>query len=254
MSNAQLTDAHWEKIYAFLQMQEAIHLGKEAACRRVVEAVLWILRSGAQWRLLPPEQGHWNSVYRRFRRWGRHRIWEKMFDFFCQDEDLKKLMGDSTVVRAHACAAGAPAPGQVFPVPQQLGRSKGGFSTKIHLLINSHEKPQRVILTPGQAGDAPQIPHLLDHLSPDFGIFDKAYDTNNVLDYFESHDMTPVIPPKVNRVVQREYDKELYTERNLIERFIGKIKQFRRVFSRFDKYARTYLHFIHFACVLISIR
>jgi transposase len=155
---------------------------------------------------------------------------------------------------AHACAAGAPAPGQVFPPPQQLGRSKGGFSIKIHLLINSHEKPQRVILTPGPAGDAPQIPHLLDQLSPDFGIFDKAYDTNNVLDYFESHDMTPVIPPKVNRVVQREYDKEIYKERNLIERFIGKIKQFRRVFSRFDKYARTYLHFIHFACVLISLR
>ena len=83
---------------------------------------------------------------------------------------------------------------------------------------------------------------------------DKAYDTDNVLDYFESRKITPVIPPKANRVVQREYDQELYKERNLIERFIGKIKQFRRVFSRFDKYARTYLHFIHFACVLISIR
>lgn len=62
------------------------------------------------------------------------------------------------------------------------------------------------------------------------------------------------MPPKANRVVQREYDREIYKERNLVERFIGKIKQFRRVFSRFDKYAQTYWHFIHFAFVLISLR
>ena len=79
---------------------------------------------------------------------------------------------------------------------------------KSTLLINGNEQPQRVILTPGQAGDAPQVPHLFDQLSPNFGILDKAYDTDNVLEYFESHDITPVIPPKVNRVVQREYDKE----------------------------------------------
>jgi transposase len=254
MSNAELTDAHWQKIYAFLLLQEAIRLGEETACRRFVEAVLWVLRSGAQWRLLPAQRGRWNSVYRRFRRWGRHRIWEKMFDFFCHDEDLKKLIGDSTVVRAHACAAGAPAPGQALPFHQELGRSRGGFSTKIHFLISGNEQPQRVILTPGQAGDAPQVPHLFDQLSPNFGILDKAYDSDKVLEYFENHDITPVIPPKANRVVQREYDKELYKERNLIERFIGKIKQFRRVFSRFEKYARTYLHFIHFACALISLR
>ena len=110
MSNVKLTDAAWQKIFSFLQEQDGIHLGKEADCRRFVEAVLWILRSGAQWRLLPAEPGRWNSVYRRFRRWGRHRIWENMLAFFSNDADVKKLMGDSTVVRAHACAAGAPAP------------------------------------------------------------------------------------------------------------------------------------------------
>lgn len=174
--------------------------------------------------------------------------------FFSGDADVKTLMGDSTVVRAHAGAAGAPAPGQALPVNQALGRSRGGLSTKIHFVVNGIGNPLRAILTPGQAADAPQVPLLFDQFSASIAILDKAYDTDAVLAFFESQGTTPVIPPKANRVVRRDYDRQLYKERNLIERFIGKIKQFRRVFSRFDKYARSYLHFIHFACALIWLR
>lgn len=254
MSNPELTDAQWKKILDFLRQQDGIHVGDEAKCRPFVEAVLWILRSGAQWRRLPEEYGRWNSVYRRFRRWGRHRIWEKMFAFFTETTDDGILIGDSTVVRAHACAAGAPAPGQLFPPNQALGRSRGGFTTKLHIVVNAFGKPLRVILTPGQAADAPQVPELFQPFSARIVILDKAYDTNAVIDFFENQGVLPVIPPKANRVVQRNYDRTLYKERNLIERFIGKIKQFRRVFSRFDKYARSYLHFIYFACALIWLR
>jgi transposase len=160
MSKVQLPDAQWQKIFDFLGQQEGIHLGHESTCRRFVEAVLWILRSGAPWRLLPAENGRWNSVYRRFRRWGRYRIWEKMLAFFSHDADVKTLMGDSTVVRAHACAAGAPAPGQALPPNQALGRSRGGFSTKIHFIVNGIGKPLRALPTPGQAADAPQVCRL----------------------------------------------------------------------------------------------
>jgi transposase len=254
MSKVKLPDAQWQKIFEFLQQQEGIHLGKESACRPFVEAVLWILRSGAPWRLLPAENGRWNSVYRRFRRWGRYRIWEKMLAFFSDDADVNTLMGDSTIVRAHACAAGAPAPGQALPPHQALGRSRGGFSTKIHFLVNGLGQPLRALLTPGQAADSPQVPLLFDQFAPGMAILDKAYDTDAVLAFFADQGTIPVIPPKANRVVQRDYDRQVYKKRNRIERFIGKLKQFRRVFSRFDKYARTYLHFIHFACALIWLR
>jgi transposase len=103
----KLTGEQWQKILPVLKTYPQIRLGAGRDCRRFLGAVLWVTRSGAQWRLLPRKYGRWNSVYKRFSRWSDLKVFEKLFEHLSQDRDMEHLLIDSTVVRAHACAAGA---------------------------------------------------------------------------------------------------------------------------------------------------
>jgi len=107
MTTVKFSNDQWTKIRDFLRADPHVYVGQEADCRRFVEAVLWIGRSGAQWRLLPPEYGQWNTVYKRFARWCDAGVWERMLTHFATDADMESVMIDSTIVRAHPCAAGA---------------------------------------------------------------------------------------------------------------------------------------------------
>ena len=108
MRPVKLRENEWQKLHAFLRGCPQVYVGSVRKCRRFVEAVLWVGRSGAQWRLLPHEYGKWNSVYKRYARWCEQGVWERMFEAFVHDPDMENVMVDSTVVRAHPCAAGAP--------------------------------------------------------------------------------------------------------------------------------------------------
>lgn len=107
--SVKLRDDQWEKLHGFVQGHPGVYAGQSEDCRRFLEAVLWIAKSGAQWRLLPAEYGNWNSVYKRFQRWSERSVWQAMFEVFADDPDMRELMLDSSVIRAHASAAGAPA-------------------------------------------------------------------------------------------------------------------------------------------------
>src|SRR3712207_5395217 len=101
MTTVSLPDDQWIKIRTFLRSDPHAYVGTdEQACRRFVEAVLWVDRSGAQWRLLPAEYGNWNSVYKRFARWCDQGVWERMLTHFAHDPDMEHGILDSTIVRA----------------------------------------------------------------------------------------------------------------------------------------------------------
>ena len=105
--SVKLTDEQLEKILPVLKTFPELRLGLPRQSRRFLEAVLWITRSGSQWRLLPKEYGNWNTVYKRFARWSKLGVFEKLFEHLSTDRDLEYLLIDSTIVRAHACSSGA---------------------------------------------------------------------------------------------------------------------------------------------------
>ena len=107
MSSITISNESWSLIYSFLETCDEIYTKNETEVRKFVEGVLYITRSGAQWRLLPREYGAWNSVYKRFDRWSKKGVWKKLFLHFSQDKDLEYIMIDASVMSAHACAAGA---------------------------------------------------------------------------------------------------------------------------------------------------
>ena len=108
MSTIKLSPGPWSRVLEFLRSQPDLYVGQESDCKRFIEAIIWMSRSGAPWRLLPSEYGKWNSVYKRFARWCEGGIWERMHQHFIDDPDMEYLIIDSTVVRAHHSAAGAP--------------------------------------------------------------------------------------------------------------------------------------------------
>ena len=137
---------------------------------------------------------------------------------------------------------------------QALGRSRGGFSTKIHVNVDALGNPLRFVLTGGQRHDFSQAEALLMDFIFERVIADRAYDADAFLDWIAGLGAEAVIPPRKNRKQQRPYDAHLYKERHLVECFINKLKQFRRLFSRFDKLATRFLGFLSLAAALIWLR
>ena len=128
------------------------------------------------------------------------------------------------------------------------------MSTKIHALVDALGNPIGFLLTPGQAHDLAGADALLPLVVADIVIADKAFDADaRVIEPLAAANKIAVIPPKSNRTTPRQYDKELYKARHLIENFFCKLKQFRAIATRYHNTARNFLTAIHLVASFICL-
>lgn len=245
----EISDEQWDAIKQLLPGQEGDPGATAKANRLFANAVMWIAKTGAPWRDLPERFGKWNSVFQRFNRWCKTGVFHTIMEAL-QDPDLGVLLLDSTMIRAHQHAAGAE--GSTAEA-EALGRSRGGFSTKIHMACNGLGKPVTILLTPGQDHDVTQGLALIETSNAEKVIADKGYDSNAFVEAIKAKGAEPVIPPRSNRTEEHAYDKEEYKRRNVVERFINVMKQCRRVATRYEKTARNFLGIVQLAAISVLL-
>ncbi|MEH7900743.1 IS5 family transposase [Rhizobium laguerreae] len=248
-----LRDDQWERIRGFVPGGTKGKRGPRTNNRLFLDALLWMARSGSRWRDLPERLGDYRSVKRRYYRWIEMGVLDEMLAMLAREADLEWLMIDSTIVRAHQHAAGARKV-KGGPDAQGLGRSRGGLSTKIHAATEALGLPVRLIASPGQRNDIAFAHDLVDGIQAAATIADKGYDADHLCDKITETGADVVIPPKRNRKLQRPYDADLYKERNRIERFFSKLKQFRRVATRYDKLLANFMGFVKLAAIAIWLK
>lgn len=134
---------------------------------------------------------------------------------------------------------------------EAIGKSRGGLSTKIHAAVDAFGNPVRLLLTAGQTSEYTQAEALIEGFEAGYVLADKGYDSDQFVSAIEKNHAVPVIPSKKNRKVPRDLDKVLYKERNAVERFFQKLKNFRRIATRYERLARNYLAMLSLVSTVI---
>jgi transposase len=276
MVRHRLTDQQWELVRDFFP--PPARTGRPPRDRRaILDGIFWILRTGAPWRDLPKELGPWATTWDLFDTWSNDGMLDAILsrlraagsDAGLIDRELWCI--DGTVVLAARCAAGGgKADDPEEPPDHALGRSRGGFSTKIHLLCDSHGHPLHFHLTPGQAHETTALVPLLEDAEerlvdgdgeplawPVALAGDKGFRADWIDEYLLELGIRPVIPSKENedraaRAV--EFDREAYRRRSIVECLIGWLKECRRICSRFEKTAKNFGGMIKMAFIQRYLR
>ena len=126
-----------------------------------------------------------------------------------------------------------------------------GLNTKIHLAVDAHGMPVRILITEGTRADCKEAVHLIEGISAEVLLADRGYDTNDILAYASSAGMEAVIPPKKNRMEQREYDRYLYRLRHLVENAFLHLKRWRGIATRYAKTSDAFIAAVQVRCIAI---
>ena len=133
----------------------------------------------------------------------------------------------------------------------RYGSHKRGLNSKIHLAVNEKGLPLAVSITSGTVADCTEAVSLIENLKAEGLIADRAYDTDEIITFSVEHYKIVVIPPKRNRKLQRDYDKEIYKMRHFVENVILDLKHWRGIATRYDKLTESFLAAVFCRCIAI---
>lgn len=211
----------------------------------MVEAIFYVLRTAVAWRDLPACYGPWNSVYTRWRRWGALGLWQEILRLLSRRAVGRVRFIDGSHVKCHQFATN-PAGGQSA---QAIGRTKGGLNTKIAALVEGRGRLMAAAIAPGQVYEVEASAPLLETLRRVLLVGDKGFDSDALRRQMLAQGCVASIPPRSGRRTPAWFHRGFYRQRHKIENFFQRIKVFKRISTRYEKLALTFLNFVLVAAV-----
>ena len=244
MPRTMLNDQHWSKLTTIFRH---FNIYLKLNLRNFIEAILFRIRTGCPWRDLPQEFGKPNSIFKKYNRWSKKNKLMNIFKLFSQHADKEWIFIDGSHVRAHQHSAGIK--------NQDISKSIGGNSSKIHLAIDSNGNPIEFIISDGTSHDmkiAPDLVSKLDLSESEMLCADKGYDSKSLRKQIQDSKTKPNIPRKSNTKSSNNHmDWYMYKIRHLVENSFCRLKQFRGIATRYDKLKRNYQSAVALACIFI---
>ena len=241
------SDNQWAVIEPFMPKNQPGPERKDD--RQIISGTVHVLTSGCRWCDCPAAYGPSTTVYNRFNRWSRRGFWTAMLAALAKAGWSGEAAAiDATYVKAHRTAQG----GQRGARAQAIGPSRGGQTTKIHALTDVLGRPGVLLLTPGNASDVTTAPAVLAEAPGRIRRLaaDKGYDADWLRADLRDQGITPVIPGTRARKRKVRHDQRCYRKRWRIEATINRLKDFRRIVTRYDKLARNYASALALAAAL----
>ncbi|WP_408997817.1 IS5 family transposase, partial [Tistrella mobilis] len=240
-----LSDEQWAQLEPHLPKNQPG--ARRVDDRRVISGIIHVLRTGCRWCDCPAEYGPSTTIYNRFHRWSGRRFWTGLVEALAASGAVTKSMAiDSTYVKAHRSAHGGK--GGEISGDRQIA---GGQTTKVHLLTGTLGRPHTLVLTPGNASDMTGADLLLSRMPKTrYLIADKGYDADRLRASLRDRGTVPVIPGRTNRKRKVAYDRKRYRNRHLVENAFCRLKDFRRVATRYDKLAANFLSAVALAAII----